>query len=776
MADVAEKPKLPPLAQSLHEPGTATDETGNDEAVVSTELSEAQRFCPSYKSIRIDRNQEKQDSAALTLPHVPATALAVPPNIGAIAAAAFFLRDGKKRRKPQMKPQTAQKWTGAGLATGRLDRIRRTPGHGKGNLESDVNDARMSDVDTCASRRHTSVEWGSNVSSRVRKKEKETMTLSHRAAATDGFFERSARVPPAHNPYETGWLGGGPGGRWIVDEHGRPRCIIPQAYQLQPGADSDNRYHMEEVFMEGAPQDWASEGEILSSFLSGGHQQIGRAESKEKREESKLSIFSKQTSDEYPSSATQDEVTQVCDLAQSCYGERVKQIHDNLINQGKDNEIVPPFGRAPPKQPRRRTKRFVSFGVLENSFVRAEASAFGESEGKSKEAVEDVEAILLYMDGKSRRSSDESQRSFRRASVEIVAAQVMKKAAIRRNSSSRLPTVKPNHSEGLQAALNSKRRDVWRPKSLKHAWQWEKFKKKLDIMQEKMEQPPSTPSSASQKMATSLAAINANVKLRGRQEGAGASSSGSGCEHSQIESEDDSSSGLGSVLRAVQVPPTCATSKASSSKPQENKRTALFSLAKIRAEAKRMKDGLLVSAQKAFTDDVFEECGIESDHLKKNQLMAMITSGFADALKMSKKQEDDEDAEHILRDRYHSSADIGSSTSKPATAMSKSATATRVGSASKSAIAEGETSGTRSDLVSRDQDCRNASGDNESLPIKEARATVRSAAEMTASPSHRQQESSARSLRETEMVLQGASLSPLARQKKLASPKSANSP
>lgn len=65
----------------------------------------------------------------------------------------------------------------------------------------------------------------------------------------------------------------------------------------------------------------------------------------------------------------------------------------------------------------------------------------------------------------------------------------------------------------------------------------------------------------------------------------------------------------------------------------EHKRAGLTVNRDLKAEIKRMRDNLLNSAQSAFGNDVWEKCGIESDHITKQKLAQHIASGFGGLLK-----------------------------------------------------------------------------------------------------------------------------------------------
>merc|ERR1712217_995250 len=60
----------------------------------------------------------------------------------------------------------------------------------------------------------------------------------------------------------------------------------------------------------------------------------------------------------------------------------------------------------------------------------------------------------------------------------------------------------------------------------------------------------------------------------------------------------------------------------------EHKRQGLRVNRDLKAEIKRMKETLLSSAQNAFGNDVWERCGIESEHIKRQQLAHLIHSGL----------------------------------------------------------------------------------------------------------------------------------------------------
>jgi len=55
----------------------------------------------------------------------------------------------------------------------------------------------------------------------------------------------------------------------------------------------------------------------------------------------------------------------------------------------------------------------------------------------------------------------------------------------------------------------------------------------------------------------------------------------------------------------------------------------------LKSEIKRLKEQLYLSAQTAFGNDVWERCGIESEHLKRQQLAQLLGSGLS-ALGMKK--------------------------------------------------------------------------------------------------------------------------------------------
>merc|ERR1711924_145801 len=50
---------------------------------------------------------------------------------------------------------------------------------------------------------------------------------------------------------------------------------------------------------------------------------------------------------------------------------------------------------------------------------------------------------------------------------------------------------------------------------------------------------------------------------------------------------------------------------------------------KVKHEAKRLRDNLTNSQKNAFHDNVFEACGVESEHIKRKQTIAMVRSSLS---------------------------------------------------------------------------------------------------------------------------------------------------
>lgn len=66
----------------------------------------------------------------------------------------------------------------------------------------------------------------------------------------------------------------------------------------------------------------------------------------------------------------------------------------------------------------------------------------------------------------------------------------------------------------------------------------------------------------------------------------------------------------------------------------------------LRSELKKLQQSLLSSAQQAFGSDVWEECGIEAEHLKRQQLAQLIHGGLS-LNRADKKDELDADEEEV---------------------------------------------------------------------------------------------------------------------------------
>jgi len=60
-----------------------------------------------------------------------------------------------------------------------------------------------------------------------------------------------------------------------------------------------------------------------------------------------------------------------------------------------------------------------------------------------------------------------------------------------------------------------------------------------------------------------------------------------------------------------------------------------------RAELRRLQQVLLTSAQQAFDSEIWESCGIEAEHLKRQQLAALLSTGLAKSLPKNSEEEED---------------------------------------------------------------------------------------------------------------------------------------
>lgn len=65
----------------------------------------------------------------------------------------------------------------------------------------------------------------------------------------------------------------------------------------------------------------------------------------------------------------------------------------------------------------------------------------------------------------------------------------------------------------------------------------------------------------------------------------------------------------------------------------------------LRSEMKRMKQLLLTSAQQAFGDEIWEECGIEAEHLERQRLARLMHDGFSSLVSARRTQAEADEPE-----------------------------------------------------------------------------------------------------------------------------------
>eukprot|EP00929_Paragymnodinium_shiwhaense_P024692 TRINITY_DN1510_c0_g3_i1.p1 TRINITY_DN1510_c0_g3~~TRINITY_DN1510_c0_g3_i1.p1 ORF type:complete len:1039 (+),score=220.64 TRINITY_DN1510_c0_g3_i1:72-3188(+) len=76
----------------------------------------------------------------------------------------------------------------------------------------------------------------------------------------------------------------------------------------------------------------------------------------------------------------------------------------------------------------------------------------------------------------------------------------------------------------------------------------------------------------------------------------------------------------------------------------------------LRNDLKKMKESLMASAQGAFDGEVWDACGVEAEHLKRQQLAATVFAGLGGLLGTTKKSEDEQSAAiALLEERARSS-------------------------------------------------------------------------------------------------------------------------
>merc|ERR1712039_797873 len=103
----------------------------------------------------------------------------------------------------------------------------------------------------------------------------------------------------------------------------------------------------------------------------------------------------------------------------------------------------------------------------------------------------------------------------------------------------------------------------------------------------------------------------------------------------------------------------------------EHQRAGMMVNRDLKTEIKKMKDTLRTSAQNAFGNDVWERCGIESTHIKKQQLAQLIHGGLGGLFKKK-----DQDASALDQDAQDGNGAGPNSPNSKRRSMRRTSTAT----------------------------------------------------------------------------------------------------
>jgi len=465
-----------------------------------------------------------------------------------------------------------------------------------------------------------------------------------RAARSYGMEHLPERrpAPPAHKPYDWAWLGGAPEGRWILDQ-GRPRCVQvgdasrPPAHDLRPA-----RLEAEEA--PEAPD--APETEVLL-VPSNVEDQFERMTDEELADDEEVEYL-----DEV---ADLGEHFTMSTLAKSCLGSEALTMLPG-VNGPKD----------PSKLPGRIQSKTSKVGFAEEKPVQALC-----------DAPEDIQEILEPLEqGASRRlkdslmtklprftwtraptvqangggavpSSSTNARSSvtRRATIMMMKERGLRTSVKRPLSKTRLTTVIPrpqpvDSRRSVPASFLQKPDDVSEDEQASGGSSMPSSSsgRKVTVMQvpEVPQQPrkmsavsmmagPGSP--GTEEDPGSPRAMGSETSFRSgsaRESSASALqgiSDGSSRRHLNhrgalaFDGEDAAARALRKVLKQENH----SREKAQGRKKERD----------LRAEMRRLKDMLFSSAQSAFGSDVWEVCGIESEHLKKKHMAELLGSGLA---------------------------------------------------------------------------------------------------------------------------------------------------
>mmetsp|Transcript_8058 Transcript_8058/g.29296 ORF Transcript_8058/g.29296 Transcript_8058/m.29296 type:complete len:730 (+) Transcript_8058:125-2314(+) len=584
-------------------------------------------------------------------------------------------------------------WYGAGASRDRVKVLWRAPGHiDDGVFEADEA-AERSTLSYRMTSEKSKVLAGPAFLAGSCKLPPAVPSMSSTAPAPGSLTDRSnRRWLPAHDPYDWSWMGSAPSGRWVV-EKGRPRCVEAGLVDGQLQALSRSQRKANQLSRE------SSLLRLNPDFFAGAHDAPGSRDGggSASSDDSPLSH-----SDEGGSEAGEEDQEYVAQLPRSATHVKQRQELSRMAkemrkkNSGK-KVAVDDKKASEPSSPSNRKKNSKKVGMMSEGddmdieeFLDKMDAQLQLSEGHNVTKLPRfshldalggaqalAEKIIAQPPGSpNSRMSILSQRRVSRRPVgkSNSRTSLFTKKTVSENlagsSSCRTPMAAGSHEIGSlhfrgssgssrSAAPPGTARSSVQPPGAAGPLKLEPLSAPTWAAHEVGAIVPPEPSSSAageeEPVSPSvsaltrwrIAAASAPAPARACQDGGGGDSSGTSSPSRATSVSPRRKTELGKVFMIAAAAVAQIASKEQSA--HSEKVAADRHNRDLKSEIRRLKDKLYLSAQTAFGNDVWQQCGIDSDHLKKQQLAQLLGGGLAFGKKKEggsddeaeKKEEDD---------------------------------------------------------------------------------------------------------------------------------------